>query len=345
MVARIQHLIKLVLTTLCCDRLVQACSRVYYETANGTFLTGRTMDWAEDLKSDMWAFPRGMTRDGGAGSGSLAWTSKHGSVVVAAYNAGSSDGLNDAGLVANLQYLAEADYGNENRAGQARISVGAWLQYVLDMFGSVTEAVKELSKDDLNIISPLLPNGKKSAVHLSISDSRNDSAIFEYIDGRLRVHHSSQYRVMTNSPPYEEQLVLATYWNEIGGGAMLPGTHRAADRFVRLSWHLDVMPKEPKGRSAVASVLSLIRHISVPIGVSIPGKPNLATTLWRTVFDHDMNRVYFESTLSPSLLWVDLSKLDLSVGATAKKLPLAHHPMLAGEVSQLFEAAVPFPFI
>jgi len=286
-----------------------------------------------------------MKRDGGVGPGSLTWTSKYGSVIASAYDSGSSDGLNDAGVVGNVLYLAEAEYGNEKRDGQARMSFGAWLQYVLDMFGSVAEAVQELQKDNLNILSPMLPNGKKSAVHLSLSDKANDSAILEYIDGRLSIHHDGKFRVMTNSPPFEEQLALMAYWKEIGGIAMLPGTHRAADRFVRLAWHLGVMPKEPKGRAAVAAVFSLIRHISVPIGIATPEKPNIATTLWRTVMDHDLLRVYFESATSPSVLWVDLKKLDLSDGAKPKRLLLKHHPMHAGETSQLFEVATPFAWM
>ncbi len=72
------------------------------------------MDWLEDLKSDFWAFPRGMKRDGGAGEKSIKWTAKYGSVILSGYNAASADGMNEKGLVANLLYLAESDYGKLN---------------------------------------------------------------------------------------------------------------------------------------------------------------------------------------------------------------------------------------
>jgi hypothetical protein len=58
--------------------------------------------------------------------------------------------------------------------------------------------------------------------------------LFEYIDGKLVVHHDSSYTVMTNSPIFEKQLALNEYWKQVGGAAMLPGTNRAADRFVRV---------------------------------------------------------------------------------------------------------------
>jgi penicillin V acylase-like amidase (Ntn superfamily) len=41
---------------------------------------------------------------------------------------------------------------------------------------------------------------------------------------------------MTNSPVFEKQLALNDYWSGIGGTVFLPGTNRAADRFVRASF-------------------------------------------------------------------------------------------------------------
>ena len=65
---------------------VNACTRMLYETGDGNYIVGRSMDWYECLGSDLWSFPRGMSRDGGTGPKALAWTSKYGSVVVDAYH-------------------------------------------------------------------------------------------------------------------------------------------------------------------------------------------------------------------------------------------------------------------
>ena len=73
---------------------------------------------------------------------------------------------------------------------------------------------------------------------------RGDSAIFEYVGGKLVIHHGKQYTVMTNSPIYSEQLALNAYWQKIGGFKFLPGTNRAADRFARASFLLDAIPRE-----------------------------------------------------------------------------------------------------
>lgn len=327
-------------------RLACACSRIFYEGGSGDCFTGRTMDWMESMGSKLWVFPRGMRRDGGVGAGSVDWTSKYGSVVTSVYDFGSADGMNEAGLVGNLLYLVESDYGADKRSGQKKLSVGAWLTYVLDNFPIVSEAVAALKSDSICMVAPDLPMGKKSGAHLSLSDASNNSAIFEYIDGKLVVHEGSEFRVMTNSPSYDRQLAIKEYWEEIGGATFLPGTHRAADRFSRLNYNLKAVPKVNASHVAVATVFSIIRHISVPLGIVDPQKPNLASTLWRTVADHSARRYYFEPVTSPSVFWVDLRKLDLSEGAAVKNLAVEGLGVLhSGEVSDKFELARPFRFM
>jgi penicillin V acylase-like amidase (Ntn superfamily) len=36
-------------------------------------------------------------------------------------------------------------------------------------------------------------------------DPSGDSAILEYLGGKLVTHHGPEYKVMTNSPPYDQQ--------------------------------------------------------------------------------------------------------------------------------------------
>ena len=115
-----------------------ACTRIVYETGTNNYIVGRTMDWGEDPGTDLRAFSGGMPRDGGAGTGSIEWKSKYGSVIAPFYNIATVEGMNDAGLVANTLYLVEADYGDAKASGKPLISVGAWTQYVLDNYGSGT---------------------------------------------------------------------------------------------------------------------------------------------------------------------------------------------------------------
>ena len=321
-----------------------ACTRAVYFGNEGQTVTGRTMDWAEDMHSNLWAFPRGMARDGGWGAASLKWTSKYGSVITSVYEGATSDGINDKGLVANMLYLAESEYPPLSDSRPA-IVISAWAQYVLDNFATVEEAVADAKKESFRVVTVKAPNGAEGTVHLSISDASGDSAIFEYVKGKLVIHHSREYQVMTNSPVFDEQLALNKYWQQIGGTVMLPGTNRAADRFARTSFYINACRQSEDPREAIASVFSVMRNASVPRGISTPNQPNIASTLWRTVSDQKNRVYYFENTASPSLIWVKLDKLDLKEGSGVRKLTLDGKPELGGDQSANFEKADPFKFL
>lgn len=322
------------------------CSRIEYETGTGTYITGRGMDWNDPTaETDLWVFPKGMERDGGIGKNPIRWTSKYGSVVASFYNAATADGMNEKGLVGNVLYLAEADYGDAAKTGKPTISIGAWLQYILDNYATVAEAVAALKDEPFTVVAPVLPNGRAASVHTSLSDPSGDSAILEYLDGELVIHHGPECKVMTNSPVYEQQIALNAYWDLIGGNNMLPGTISAADRFVRLSYFLKSSPKYKDRKMAVAAVFSQMRAIGVPLGMEDPNHPNISATLWRTVADHDARRYYFESTISPAVFWVDLDKVNLEPEADVMKLEPLGSKTLAGEVSAEFKPAEPFKFM
>ncbi|BBC65730.1 hypothetical protein MMRN_26260 [Mycobacterium marinum] len=202
-----------------------------------------------------------------------------------------------------------------------------------------------MSADPMMVVSADAPNGRAASVHVALSDAGGDSAIFEYLDAKLVIHHSRDHTVLTNSPVFEQQLAINTYWDLIGGHNMLPGTITSADRFVRASYALKASPQFSDRRQAVAAVFSQMRSIGVPLGMSDPDKPNIAPTLWRSVVDHDARRYYFDSVINPSVIWVDLDKVDLTPGAQPMKLTVGVPDDQGGDVSQKFEPAAPFHFL
>ncbi|MGR5118120.1 linear amide C-N hydrolase [Vibrio astriarenae] len=295
------------------------CTRIIYQTQSEKFITGRGMDWNDpSSKFAVIAMPRGYEQSGGNYPNALTWTSKYGSVFTSMYDAASTDGMNEAGLVANALYFAEADYGDYTKSDKPVISVGAWAQYFLDNFATVAEAVEAMRDPAFAICAPLLANGRPATAHVSLSDEKGDSAILEYIDGELTIHHSSEYTVMTNSPTFDEQLAINKYWKLVGGNRMLPGTINAADRFVRVDYLLESTPKFEDGQMATAAAMSIMRSIGVPLGMADPDHPNISATLWRSLGDHSNRTYYLESSRQPALFWVDLNKLDLSEGASIK---------------------------
>jgi choloylglycine hydrolase len=323
-----------------------ACTRIVYETGNGTFITGRTMDWMDpSARTALWVFPRGMKRDGGVGANPIQWTSKYGSIATSFYDVGTADGMNEAGLVANLLYLKETEWGDASKSDKPTLSAGAWAQYFLDNYAMVKDLVEALSDPAFVIIAPPLPNGHAAGLHLSLSDASGDSAILEYVKGKLVIHHGKQYPVMTNSPTFDQQLALNTYWDRVGGEQFLPGTISAADRFVRATHYLKLSPKYKDPELAVASVFSQVRMVSVPLGLADSKNPNIAMTLWRTVADHKGKVYYFESAVFPSVCWIDLSKVNFQEGAGPRVVAIERGKPLAGEISSSLKPAAPFQWL
>ena len=322
-----------------------ACSRAVYFGQAGQTVTGRSMDWLEDMQTNLWIFPRGMTRDGGMGDQGFRWTSQYGSVIASVYEAGTADGMNEQGLVANLLFLVESEYPSDQGDTRPQISIAAWTQYVLDNFATVEETVAEMRQEAFRPVVVVAPNGVEGRIHLSISDASGDSAIFEYIGGKLVIHHGRQYQVMTNSPTYDHQLALNAYWQQIGGTVMLPGTNRAADRFARASFYINATQQSADPREAVAAVFSVMRNVSVPRGISKAGQPNLSSTIWRTVADQKNKVYFFEDTLSPSLIWVRLNQIDFTAGSGVRKLALHVNPGLGGDQTANFRKAEAFQFL
>ena len=56
---------------------------------------------------------------------------------------GTADGMNEKGLVANILYLAESDYGKPD-GSKPPLSISLWGQYALDNFATVAEALDAL---------------------------------------------------------------------------------------------------------------------------------------------------------------------------------------------------------
>ena len=322
-----------------------ACTRIVYKGLNGLVLTARSMDWQEDLPTNLWIFPRNMERNGEVGPNSLKWKSKYGSVIASGYEISTTDGMNEKGLVANVLWLVESEYPEWDQK-KPGLTIAAWCQYALDNFATVSEAVNELKQEKFTLVTDKVPGMDKLAtLHLSLSDASGDSAIFEYVKGKLVIHHDPKYNVMTNSPIFDEQLALNEYWKALGGTVMLPGTNRAADRFARASFYIDAIPKTDDQRIAVASTFSVIRNCSVPYGISTPNEPNISSTRWRTVADHKNLVYYFESTLTPDTFWVNFKDIDFSSKGEVKKLTISNGETYSGNTAKSFIKTAPFKFL
>ena len=270
-------------------------------------LTARNMDWAERFDTNLWAFPAGVTRNSMPGNPSegFEWTSKYksvGSAITAGKNdngkggflsgndnineeaefISTNDGINEEGLVINGLYLAESNYTIKSASITNKMHMTIWGQYMLDNYTNVEEAIKGWVGKKVEIVTSIIPaGGKDGNLHMSLSDSQGNSAIFEYYKEKLHistnikiassdlpdddyftVNYFEDCNIMTNSPNYHQQVKLNYYWqwqwqwqwdegedfekeaNKEMRTHTLPGTHTAPDRFARSSFYLKYTKKE-----------------------------------------------------------------------------------------------------
>ncbi len=218
-----------------------ACTRVLWQAPDGQVLVGRTQDWTEKAGHAFRVFPRGIERVGAVNENPRRWTSKYGSLVLTAYDAATHEGVNEAGLSGHILYLAEEAAFGERDPAQEAISVMEWLQYYLDNFATVAEAVEATRNIDFQIVPLILPNGFPTLLHMSLSDKSGDSAVIEYRAGQPRVFHDRRYTVMTNEPAYDVQIENLKKYRTFGGDQSLPGERTPMDRFVRAAYYTSAL--------------------------------------------------------------------------------------------------------
>ncbi|MFZ3250786.1 MAG: linear amide C-N hydrolase [Pseudolabrys sp.] len=298
--------------------LADACTRILWNDNKLAVVAGRTMDFPVSTEPVLTVLPRGIEHDGGMFAGKridsenpARWTSKYGSIVTSVFGAGTADGVNEKGVAMHLLYFIPTDFGPRDPT-KAGVHAALWGQYVLDNAASVQEAIALLES-----IQPIMVDhqGIKATVHLAVEDTTGDSAIIEYVPGgKKSVYHSRDYRIMTNDPSYDQQLAYRANFNFDNATRQtpIPGNTDAKDRFIRAYYYRQWLPEPKNTREAIASILAIARNVSVPFGAPNRAPGSLYNTEYRTAIDLTNSRYYFELTTSPNVIWMDLSKFDLT---------------------------------
>ncbi|MGH8597395.1 MAG: linear amide C-N hydrolase [Gammaproteobacteria bacterium] len=326
-------------------RDANACTRIFANDKGDTMLVARSMDWATTTEPVLTVFPRGLARDGGhagpltvVADNPAKWTSKYGSVVTTVFGIGTADGINERGLAAHMLAFPEAVYAPRD-ASKPGVQAALWAQYALDNAATVDEALASLAKIQI-VRLEITAHGmvQHGDVHLALEDATGDSAILEYVDGKLVVHHGREFRVMTNAPAYDKQLELLSQldFSNPTMETQVPGNINPRDRFQRATYFLSVLTKPATERAGVAGMFGLIRNVSIPFGAPVRG--STYDTEYRTVSNLTNKRYFFELTTAPNVIWTDLSKLNFDKDAPVLTLD-PNNIDLSGDVSDKFQPA------
>ena len=313
-----------------------SCTRTLYVGDDHTVLTGRNMDWKEDMQSNLYLFPAGMKRDGASGPKSIAWTAKYGSVIVAGYEAGTTDGLNEKGLhvggfffpgYAQYENVAEADYPSTISC----LEVASW---ILANCSSVAEAREQLPKIHVSSVAAT-ELGYSPPLHMFISDKSGDAAIVEYVAGKLNIY-DNKVNVITNSPDYIWQ--TANLRNYIGieaankpaitingnqfaqfgqgsGAIGLPGDFTPPSRFVRAVFLVNTALQGKNIDEGIAVAFHILNQFDIPLGAvkgEQDGVTTYDTTQWTCASDLTNSRYFYHTYNDRSVRMIDLKELDLN---------------------------------
>ena len=313
-----------------------ACTRVLIADKNNSVMVGRSMDWNEDMGTNLIIYPKKISRSGRDPESStqgnwMSWISQYGSIVATGYEDLTTDGFNEMGLAAHVLWLEETDYGIRDQS-KPGLSITQWMQYYLDNFKNVNDAVQFTQSNSFQITPYFHPTTKQwGKLHLVLDDASGDSAIFEYIKGELHIYHDRANTTVTNDPTYDKQLHKLTQYKVFGGTKPLPGTTSSTHRFVRAHFYAQVLPEYTSTKKELAGILGILNNVAYPYSTQ-----NTSITVWRVVSDLTNKIYYFQSSENQNLISVHLDQFDLNQN-TIKKLDLVNHPEYAGDVSDKFQ--------
>lgn len=329
-----------VFTAYPCSRIVMQADSLKEKTV----MVGRTLDWRTPIPTNLYVYPRGVERVSMPNGPRLEWTSKYGSVLAVSYDGGTTEGMNEKGLVMNGLFCKGSVYPSTETtpAGTPVMSMAVLVNYFLDNFSTVDEVQNWLENNQFAINGATFDGGTVSLLHFGLTDRSGVTLVMEFVGGKLTLHKGYNLTVLTNDPPLNDMQAINNYWQQVGGTNMLPGTVRSADRFVRGSFFINHVPKNVDSKRALGELASIMNNVSVPMGYELPGEPNVSSTQWRSISDLYGLKYHFKFADSENGFYIDLNELLLKPGAPILKLDTTNHDNYYGNVNKYLKKSEGF---
>ncbi|MFC1560293.1 linear amide C-N hydrolase [Candidatus Margulisiibacteriota bacterium] len=310
---------------------VYSCTDFRLANSDKYQMSGRTMDFAVDMDSYIFAVPRGldvqsMIADGSKG---LTWKSKYGYVAVNGFHAdGYCDGLNEEGLSFAGLWLPGTKY--PARASDNWVAITDCAKWILGNFATVDEVKAALK--GTTIIGAYVKEMKMTPpLHFIVHDAKGGDLVVEFVGGEMKLY-DNPYLVLTNKPTFDWQVSnLNNYVNLTNNNATdavlhpagngsgmlgLPGDSTPPSRFVQ-AYFLNRYSPEPKDlKGAVSNTLHVLNAVQLANGEVAEGD----YTEWSAIRDHTNKVYYFRHNENPTLRRIELKKLNLKEGARVKSI-------------------------
>jgi choloylglycine hydrolase len=263
-----------------------ACSAFFWAKNNLTF--GRNLDWYTGsgylIKNNrgIKKYAYSISRDHPA-----FWTSRFGSFT---FNQIGKEfpygGINENGLVVEQLWLHASTYQDNNNEA---ISELEWIQYQLDNFERVDEVIDNINK---LTIKPI-----KATVHYFIADRSGNSAVIDFIGGKLIISKKNGNSQTLTNTSYNES---CTYYNNIT--TVDTASRLSEDRFCQVSENLNKY--NPNQYQDAFKILSL----------SAEHEKNYKT-FWSIVYDLSNLEIRFKTHANPTIKHIKLTDFNFDVNA------------------------------
>jgi hypothetical protein len=79
--------------------------------------------------------------------------------------------------------------------------------------------------------------------------------------------------------------------------------------------------------------------------VGDPEHPNLSPTYWRSVADSTNKIYYFESALSPNIVWVNLNNINFKPGSGVRAVAVEENYSIIGNIDNALKPTEPINFL
>jgi choloylglycine hydrolase len=353
-----------ILAALCCTswmRSAIACTDFLIKTTDGSAIVARSMEWGDDMKSQICVHPRGeqessITPNGQPG---LRWKSHYGFVSANCYGLDMAvDGMNEKGLSMGALWFPGAVYQDVTAGKEAvtldAVDVGYWLLGNFATVGEATEALRNIQV----CARKRSEIGAVPAVHLALHDAAGNNAAIEFIDGKQHVY-ANLNSVLTNAPSFDwhttnlrNYLQLSpvnaqplTFCGTVlappgqGSGLLgIPGDWTPPSRFVRTTTMLTYAKPVKTAKEGICLAEHILNAVDIPLG-DIRDKAGVNShndyTQWALIKDLSNRVLYFRSYNNQALCAVDLNRLDFAPGSKVCSIPVSTDSLVTDVTSDL----------
>ena len=306
----------------------EACSTFLLEKED-RFLLAKSYDWiVED--GLVVVNKRDIVKQAMSLDHPMEWVSRYGSIIFT--QAGRElpmGGMNETGLAIELMSLDDTTYPSPD--SRSTLFELQWIQYQLDTACSVKEV---LASDNILRID----RDSISLIHFIIVDNAGNSAIIEFIDGKMIVHHRSEMQVpvLTNDT-YRKSLAFLKEHQGFGGKKIPLEGFASLDRFVRISTLLQEfsLSVDDANTASAFRILSSVSDFGESNEkASFENMELLERTRWNIVYDILNKEIHFLTGNHQKVRTIRLNAFDFDGDLDVQVLDV--QALFVGDVSHNF---------